>query len=156
MGRNKSSLFAGQGPPSPLPHTSQAFGSHESHPSSFTKFFLLLSPLPGFPPPPPFSEKIPLSVSDAWPYSKLATKHPNTLAPLCLRDPPVCAGCLGRASRTPLGCPLPPRDAVPGVVHLPSPTESCVALCSPVWQPRCWGLALNLAARWCAVQHSRR
>lgn len=71
-------------------------------------------PSPNFsssPHPPPASplllpspKKNPLSVSGAWPYSKtfqLATKHPNAPALLCLRDPPACAGHLGRAPGTP-------------------------------------------------------
>lgn len=127
MGHNKSSLFAGQGPPSRPPCTSQALGSHESCPSSFTKFFLLLPPLPGFPPPLPFSEKNPLSVSDAWPYSKafeLAIKHPNAPALLCPRDLPACAGRVGCAPGT---SPKSPR--------LPRASQRCSPGCCASSQP---------------------
>lgn len=60
--------------------------------------------LPSLPAPPSFSEKKnPFSVSNAWPYSKtfkLATKHPNAAALLCLRNPAACTGCSSPALGT--------------------------------------------------------
>lgn len=125
MRHNKSRLFAGQGPPSPPLCTSQALQSHESCPSSFTKFFLL------FPP----------SQLSSFSFLLQRVAHGPAVEPLTwpqgTRMPRPCfASHLSRAPETfpnHLAHPLPPRGAVLGVEHVSSPTVSCVASCTQVW-----------------------
>jgi len=87
-------------------------------------------------------------VSDTWPFSnafELATKHPNTPAPLCLRDPPARAGCVGRALGT---SPKSPRLLFASQRCCPGcRAASRGASGAQVWWRGCWGLALNLAVR---------
>lgn len=114
-------------------------GAMKSTPPTSPNFSSSFPPCPASPLLFPSPKKPLLSGSDALLYSKafeLATKHPDAPAPLCLRDLPACAGCVGHALGT-----------SPRLSQLPLASQRCCPGCCASSRRTAWPHAPRFGSR---------